>query len=61
MIELADNQVSEMNVQLFDIYGRVTKTKTANTFKINLLVNDLPSGIYYLIVNEAFGKKIMIE
>jgi len=35
--------------------------KTANAFNTHLLVNAIPSEMYYLVINEAFGKKIMVE
>ena len=47
-------------IQIFDVYGRLVLQQTAKTSKVELDVQNLINGLYFIVVNEAIGQKVII-
>lgn len=55
------NQATKIiNLQLFDVYGRLILQESAQATTIQLSTQNLESGLYFLVVNETIGQKIMV-
>lgn len=56
-----NNDLSPMNIQLFSEMGKLVLKERFDSTEAVLKIENLPNGMYFLIVNDAFGKKVVIS
>jgi len=59
-LEMKNVGTQEVNVKMFDLYGRLILQQDFNSSSIQLNVSVLEMGIYFLVINEHLGQKVMI-
>ncbi len=59
-VELNDKTLAEMQVKVFDIYGRLVYQQTHQGVKTRIDVGTFADGVYFVVVNEVVGKKVMV-
>jgi len=52
--------VEEMDVKIYDMLGKLVYSKRERTSKMHLLVGDLIPSVYFVVVNENIGKKLLL-
>ncbi len=57
---LKNETANKALIQLFDVYGRLVLQENVSATTSQLNTQNLESGLYFLVVNEAIGQKIMI-
>ena len=61
MLELNNPSIQTMQIKVFDIYGRLILQKTGGSTTTQLDVHDFTSGLYFVVVNEQIGQKVMVS
>jgi len=59
-LQLQNSTEQEMELKLFDAYGRLVLQQTNRATKMEVDVQALATGLYFVVVNEAIGQKILI-
>ncbi len=58
---LLDETAENLQIKLFDVFGREVLFRHSNATTINFAVDHLPGGLYFLIANDSVGQKLMIS
>jgi len=59
-LTLNTSTIEELDLSIFDAYGRLILQQKEKTSSLLINVQHLENGMYYLVVNEKLGKKLMI-
>ena len=59
-VSIKNQNDSEMDLKIFDSYGQLVLQQQNNTSSIRINIQDLGNGMYFLVVNEVIGQKIMV-
>ena len=59
-IALQTTSFKEMTVQIFDVYGRIVHKELLPTTAAQISVGHLTDGLYFVVVNDVIGKKVMV-
>lgn len=60
-IEMLDNTINEMDIKMYDVFGRQILETHSFGKKVQMDVSNLSSGFYFIKVNEAYISKISIR
>lgn len=59
-VEVNTPSIDNNSIKIFNVYGRLVVEQIVITARIQLNLPNLENGLYFLVVNESIGKKIMI-
>ncbi len=60
VLELADKTIQELTIEIFDVYGRLVFQQKGHTTQQQINTASLAEGLYFVVVNQAVGEKLMI-
>ena len=60
-LQLKNSIEKEMLVRLFDVYGRLVLQQSKKSTSLEMDVQHLPTGVYFVVVNNKMGQKIIIS
>lgn len=61
LIQLSTPSISAMQVQLFDMFGRLVWQETVSNHQLRLPVTNFPNGLYFVVVDDRYGKQLVIN
>ena len=50
-----------MDIEVYDVFGRIVLSKSEKTDRTTLDVQDLSNGFYFVVVNKKIGQKVVIS
>ena len=60
LIQLNDPQASDMQIRVFDVVGRPVWQQAVSNTSLSLNLSAYEAGIYFLVVNDRVGKRLVV-
>ncbi len=60
VLELEDKTIQELTIEIFDVYGRLVFQQKGHTTQQQINTASLAEGLYFVVVNQRIGEKLMI-
>lgn len=60
VLELTDKPIQELTIEIFDVYGRLVFQQKTNSLQQQINTSSLAEGLYFVVVNQTVGEKLMI-
>jgi len=60
-VQLTNPTQNRMDIEVFDVFGRLVLSKSEKADRTTLAVQDLSNGFYFVVVNKTVGQKVVIN